>query len=365
MCRRKLIFALISFLTFIVFLLKAEIALGSGEEKLIFVAAWPIKTFDPSKGGGYSLVRYSIAETLIGVDQNGKLIPLLATSWNVGKDGKTWTIKLRENVKYHDGQKLNALKVASHLKRAFETFDNLKVVPIEDIGYEDDLTLTIKTKVPFSPLPAYLAFHEAAILSPDSFNEKGELTRVIGTGPYKLVSWEPLRDAILQRFEEYWGSKGKFKEIVLKSISEPQSRIPLILSGEADIAQLLPPQSLILLEKSQDIEIIKTPIARIRVLQLNCLKKPFNDKRMRLALQYAIDRESIDRELLNNSGVPAGGLFPPNLIWANESLKPYPYDLQRAMALIKEAGWEDLDKDGILEDVKTGEKLKIKTLYLP
>ncbi|MBC7332511.1 MAG: ABC transporter substrate-binding protein [Synergistetes bacterium] len=327
---------------------------------LTIATSWPLKTLNPSKGGGYQLLRYGIGETLIAVDPSGKLVPSLAMSWQVKEDGKTWIIKLREDAFFHDSSKVNAQEVAKYLRKAFNEYTGLKLAPIEEISYEDEHTLVIKTTVPFAPLPAYLAYYESVILSPNSFNEKGELVSIIATGPYKLISWEPMKDAVLERFEKHWKGQAKIPKVILKSIPDPNARIPLILAGEVDIAQLLPPQSIEAISKNPQVEIIKYPITRTRILQLNCYKSPFNDKKARLAIQYAIDRETIDKYVFNDLWIPAGTLFPPMLFWADNELRPYPYNPEKALSLLKEAGYKDTDGDGILENVKTGEKLKVK-----
>lgn len=336
-----------------------ETKLQSNAEELIFIPSWPVKTVDPVKGG-YLLLRYGIAETLIGVGEHGELIPCLATSWKVGEDGKTWTITLRKDVKFHDGSEMTAPVVSEYIRMSFNKTGILKLVPIENIIAKDDYTLEIKTKTPFAPLPAYLAYYKSVILSPKSFDEEGNIVEVIGTGPYRLASWEPMKDAVLERFEDYWGKKAETKKIILKSVPDPRSRVPILLADSADVAQLLPPQSIPELEKSPDIEIIKYEITRVRMIQLNCLKEPFNDKRVRFALQYAIDRESIDKEILNGAGMPAGSLFPPLLIWANKELNPYPYNPEKAKKLLEESGWKDLDGDGVLENVNTMEEMVVK-----
>jgi len=332
--------------------------------EMIFIPSWPVKTVDPTKGG-YTLLRYGIAETLIAVGKDGRLIPHLATSWEVGEDEKTWTISLRKGVKFHDGSEMTAPVVAEYLKMILDKTGLSKLVPVESINAKDDYTLVIKTKIPFAPLPAYLAYSKTVVLSPKSFDKEGNVVQVIATGPYKLVSWKPMKDAILERFDEYWGEKAKTKRIVLKSVPDPRSRVPMILAGTADVAQLLPPQSISELEKSPDVKIVKYQITRVRMIQLNCLKEPFSDKKVRLALQYAIDRKTINEEVLNGAGMPAGALFPPLLVWSNKDLKPYPYDPEKAKKLLEEAGWKDTDGDGILENVNTGKEFVIKFITYP
>jgi len=332
-------------------------------EELVFIPSWPIKTVDPVKGG-YLLLRYGIAETLIGVGEHGELVPRLATSWSVGEDGKTWTITLRKNVKFHDNSKMTAPIVAGYLRVIFNKTSELKLVPVENISAKDDYTLVIKTNTPFASLPAYLAYSRSIILSPNSLDEEKNVVRVIGTGPYKLVSWEPMKDALLERFEGYWGKKAETKRITLKSVPDPRSRVPMLLSGSADVAQLLPPQSIPELEKSPDIKVVKYQITRVRMLQLNCEKEPFSDKRVRLALQYAIDRNAIDEEILNGAGTPAKALFPPLLVWSNKDIEGYTYNPRKAKELLKAAGWKDVDGDGVLENA-AGEELIIKFITYP
>ncbi|SDN43672.1 peptide/nickel transport system substrate-binding protein [Desulfonauticus submarinus] len=337
--------------------------LGKGMSRLVIIPSWPVKSLDPSKGG-YPLLRYNIAETLVGVDKEGRLKSSLATSWSVHQDKITWEFKLRKRVKFHDNSPMDAFNVAKYLRFIFHKTGLDKLVPIKEIKASDKYTLLIVTEKPFAPLPAYLACAKTAILSTNSFDSKNNFTSPIATGPFKVVKFTSMREVLLDRFSSYWGNQAKVDKVVLKSIPDPRSRVPMILSGEVDIAQLIPPQSVLELTKFSNIKIVKYPITRVRMLQLNCLKNIFRDKRIRRALQYAINREAIDKEILDGAGMSAGALFPPLLVWSAK-IKPYSYNIHQAKVLLEKAGWKDIDGDGILENTKTKEKFIIKLVTYP
>ena len=329
-------------------------------QELIIGSPWAPKAIDPYSGGSYILQRNCIVETLVSIDYEGKLAPGLAESWEVSDDGLTWTFHLREGVKFHDGTPFNADAMKSSLERAIEKAAVFKTVPLDSVETKDDYTLMITTKEPFAPLSAYLTKGESAAISSSSFDEKGEFLEPIGTGPFKFESWKPKEEIILVKNDEYWGTKPKLDKVVYKGIPEAITRVMMFKAGELDIAQILPPDAVKGLESNDDTEVFTKSIGRIRLIGFNMEKEPFNDLKVRQAVNYAIDRDALVKYVLEGVGAPATCLFPPEFYWANTDLKGYTYEPEKARKLLEEAGWIDTDDDGVLD--KNGKPLKITLL---
>ncbi|MBI9110225.1 ABC transporter substrate-binding protein [Maridesulfovibrio ferrireducens] len=318
---------------------------------------WGPKTLDVHKSG-YVFQRIGITESMLGVDFNLKFTPLLAEKWSISDDKLTWTFNLRKGVKFHDGTLLTASIMVDNLKRLMKVGSLLKSIPIESITAENELVLKIKTSKPFAPLPAYLSKGEASALAPSSFDANGKVIKPIGTGPFAFESCKLKDYMTTKRFDEYWGPlKAKVDKVIYKGIPDAMTRTAMMKSGELDIAQIMPPEAIESL-KSYGKKILTKPIGRTRIVGFNLEKGPFTDKKVRLAVNYAINRQDLVDYVLEGIGEPAISLFPPVIFWANTKLKGFPYSPEKAKELLAEAGWKDTDGDGILD--KNGIPFEVK-----
>ena len=332
---------------------------NTGEEdaqSLVIGSPWTPKVLDTVKAG-YLPLRIGMVDTLVSVNYDAEISPGLAESWKVSGNGLEWTFKLKEGVKFHDGTPCDAEAVKWSLERVLQKGTLLKDVPLKAIEVKDENTLVITTKEPFAPLPAYLAKGEAAPISKNSLNEKGELEKLIGTGPFKFDSWIPNQEVTLVKNKEYWGEVPQLDKVVYKGIPETATRMMMLKSGELDMARLLPADAVEQLKSNTEIKVLTSPILRTRTVIFNLLKEPFNDLKVRKAVNYAIDRKAIVEHIMAGVDMPAKGAFPPTSPWANKDIEGYPYNLEKARQLLAEAGWKDTDNDGILD--KNGKPLKI------
>ncbi len=333
------------------------------EQVLTVGSPWNPMTLD-SYTSGYIPLRIGITETLVGVDYNIGLIPGLAESWEVSDDKLTWTFHLRKGVKFHDGTPFNAYAMKSSLDRALEKAAVWKQVSIDSIYVKDEYTLLITTKEPFAPLLAYLAATESAPISNSSFDDKGEVIKIVGTGPFKFESWKVKEEIVVVKNEEYWGdTKPKLDKVIYKGVPEAITRIMMLRAGELDIAQILPSDAVKQLESDPSIKVSTQPIARVRMITFNIQKEPFNDIKVRHAVNYGMNIEDIIKYVLDGVGEPARGIYPPITFWANKDIKGYPYDIEKAKQLLAEAGWNDTDGNGILD--KDGKEFKIVLVTYP
>lgn len=332
-------------------------------QTLTISGQWSPNTIDPHMSG-YISQRLGYVETLVGVNYEGKITPNLAKSWEVSSDGKNWTFALREDVRFHDGTPFTAGTMKASLERSFVQSEPIfGKIPVSAIEAPDDLTLKISLDSPFPALPAYLSKAESAALSPGSYDEKGNVAKPIGTGPFIFESWKPEEEIVVVKNPDYWGQAASVDKVIYRIIPEALTRKMLLDSKEIQIAMILSPEIAEEYVKKDGYTVLQQPIARVRMLGFNTEKEPFDDKRVRQAVNYAIDREAILTYVLHGYGTMAAGLFPPNFYWANQEIAPYAYDTEKAKALLEEAGWIDTDGDGVLD--KEGKTLKITLITYP
>jgi len=333
---------------------------AASDEAFIIAGPWGPKGEDLGRTA-YILMRIGCTESLAAVDYEGRIVPELAESWQVAEDGVTWTFTLRRGVMFHNGEPLTADLVAEHYRRIRKGKSPLAKAPIASIEARDARTLVIKTQSPFAPLPAYLAHYDSGILHPASFNGEGKVTRPIGTGPFRYTGRKGNQELYFERSEGWWGKpRPVLNKVVYRKIPDGQTRALLAESGQVNMARILGPAAIESIEASGRMKVYIEDIARTRLLVMNLTKPPFDDARVRRAINYAIDREALVRYVLGGVGRPAVGLFPPSFIWAPKDIQGYPYDPEKARALLAEAGWKQKDADGVL--MKDGKRFEVEYL---
>ena len=281
-----------------------------------------------------------------------KIVPGLAQSWDISKDGLTYTFKLRPNVKFHDGTPLTAEAVRFCFERqmndksqyyATGTYPYVKGFLGNVAGVEvvDPLTVQIKLKSPLTPFLQYLAHHSLYIYSPEALKKFGKdiVKNPVGTGPFKLETWEPGVKVVLARNDQYWGGAPKIRQAIYVPIIEAQARLAAIKTGEIDLTMDVPPDSLADLRKDPSVVVAETNSSAVWYVTLNTRHPILKDKRVRQALNYAVNKDAIIRDILKGTAIVARGPMSPVYgPYYEETLKTYPYDLEKARALLKEAG---------------------------
>jgi len=299
-----------------------------------------------------------IFERLVGVDREGNPVPQLAESWDVSEDGKTYTFHLRKGVKFHNGTVFDA----SAAKFAFQWIANNAPFGnyVEKIETPDDNTLKVYFKEYYAPFLLDLASGwTSPVICPEAVEPvgsvDGKLTKFIGTGPFKLVDYEKDKQAVLVRNDDYWGNKPKVDKVIWKTIPDPHAQIVALKAGEIDMIGITEHHSSVpYVEvpglRKAGIKVEETSYGRYQVLEFNCQKEPFNDRKVRLALNLAIDREKMVKELFGGLPEPAYTITAPWFKYGPSNVKQkYGYDPEKAKQLLAEAGWKDTDGDGILD----------------
>jgi peptide/nickel transport system substrate-binding protein len=330
-------------------------------------------TLDPhaqNEGPTHNLL-HLVYEPLILRDRTGKLLPTLATSWQIREDDPTiWEFKLREGVKFHNGNTFNADDVVFSLERALQPSSDMKglLTFIDKVSKVDDSTVHIKTKGPNPLVPNYLtnlymmdkqwaeANNTITVQDYKAKVDNYSVRNANGTGAYMLVSREQDVKTVLKRNDGYWGKSEVplgISEITYLTIKSDATRVAALISGEIDFVQDVPVQDIDRLEKNASLKVTLGPENRTIFLGMDVAspelktsnvkgKNPFADKRVRQAVNMSIDREAIKRAVMRGQSVPAGVIAPPFVNGYTKELDTLPkIDLDKAKALLKDAGYPD------------------------
>ena len=322
---------------------------------VIGLLAEPV-TMDPPQITDLNSARITkrIFEGLVGQELGSyKLVPGLAQSWEISRDGLTYTFKLRPNVKFHDGTPFNAEAVRFCFERqlndkspyyATGTYPYVKSFLGNIAGVEvvDPLTLQIKLKAQLAPFLQYLAHQSLFVYSPEALKKWGKdiVKHPVGTGPFKLETWEPGVKVVLARNDAYWGGAPKIRQAIYVPIIEAQARLAAIKTGEIDLTMDVPPDSLDDLRKDPNVVVAESNSSAAWYIALNTRHPVLKDRRVRQALNYAVNKDAIIRDILKGTAIVSRGpLSPVYGLYHEESVQKYPYDLEKARALLKDAGY--------------------------
>ena len=283
-------------------------------------------------------------EGLYTLDENMKLQPQLAESYEASEDAKEFIFHLRKGVTFHDGTPFNAQAVKFSFDRAGNPENHLKrqslFVMIDHTDVVDDYTVRVVLKYPFGAFVNDIAHPGALIVSPKSVQQYGkEVTRhPSGTGPYEFVSWTA--DTLkLKKNDHYWQpGLPKIDTVTYRSVPENGARIAMLQAGEGQFIYFVPPELIASLKNSPTIQVFDEPSILTRYVALNTMRKPFDDVRVRLALNYAIDKQAFIKVVFSGHAEPMDSPMPALLPFYQKQ-GSYPYDPAKAKALLAEAGY--------------------------
>ena len=280
--------------------------------------------------------------------------PALAESWDISDDGTQYTFHLRQDVTFHDGTPFNAAAVEFTFDRMLdETHPYYDTGPfplsfffsaVQDVVVVDDYTIEFHLDAPYAPLLSNLAYPTGLIVSPAAVAEHGaDFGRnPSGTGAYSFARWEANRQVALAANGDYWNGAPELSGVVFRPITDANARVNEMLAGGIDLMVEVPPDMVASFESDDTYAMHEQAGPHLWFLILNLREAPFDDVRMRQAINYAIDKEALVRDVLQDTATVAAGPIPPAFAWAyNEDLEPYPHDLDKARALIAEAGYGD------------------------
>jgi len=312
----------------------------------LYVTLAPI-WFDPSEMGGLTSfwILYAIHDALVKPMPGNPMAPSLAESWTVSSDQRVVEFKLREGVKFHNGDPFSAEDV----KFSFHRSKWSKI--LHDKVREVEIVSPFRVRFHLhEPWPDFMSFYGTLVsgagwVVPKAYVEKvgdqGFKKHPIGLGPYKFVSHTPGVELVMEANETYWRKVPSVKRLVFKSVPEPTTRLAMLKRGEVDVAYLLDaPQAL---ELKRDPSFKLAFSGGIGVFFLDFFdqwdpKSPWHDKRVRLAANYAIDRRAISEAETLGASRPTGSIVPRGFEFALP-IEPYPYDPAKARQLLAEAGY--------------------------
>ncbi|WP_081737656.1 ABC transporter substrate-binding protein [Arthrobacter sp. H41] len=335
---------------------------GTGDGVLDVIGPLEVHSLNPTTAEGI-FTRLQVAETLVDADGTGELRPGLASEWDPSEDGLEWKFTLREGAVFHDDTPVDAESVvaALELARASEA-NTISVAPIAEVRAQDDAVI-IGLSEPFAPLPAVLAATSTQILAPSSYAEDGSISRVVGSGPFRVVEVTPPSRVELEAFDGYDGEAPRAESVVYESVGRAENRALMAESGQADVVFGMDPTSLQRVEGAPGLQVESALLPRTIVLKLNAKHPALSDERVRQAFSMALDRPAMATAVMRDPEIAATQMFPPALeTWHNESLDPLTHDPERAAELLEEAGWA-VGEDSVRE--KNGQPLQVELLTFP
>jgi peptide/nickel transport system substrate-binding protein len=321
---------------------------------VVGLVAEPVN-LDPPQVTDINSLRVSrrIAETLVTFpEESTQIVPGLAESWTISLDGLWYTFKLRRGIKFHDGTPFNAEAVKFSIERQFNPehpanklgkypFANYFFGNVKAVEVMDEATVRFVLKEPRASFLAILTSGAASIVSPTAARKWGAdyALNPVGTGPFRYASWQRGQQVTLEKNAEYWRGPVKLDRVIYRPIVEDQARLTELLTGAVDLIVGVPPDFVGQLEASPKVNLLKQVGAHVWYLGINNQKKPFDDKRVRQALNYAVNKDALVKDVLKGTGTVSRGPVLPGTWAAEPALKAYPHDAERAKKLLAEAGY--------------------------
>ncbi len=327
-----------------------------------------IQTADVQKTSKDYEVPFNIFDRLVDVevdaDGNSKIVPSLAESWDISDDGLEYTFHLRQGVKFHNGNDFTAEDVVYTFHRMLtveggvntEFIDQIKGADellagetdtLEGVEVVDDYTIKVTLKEPFAGFLASISSPGVSIYDSEATEAAGDQFGMdpavtVGTGPFEFASWSFNNQLVLTRNEDYWKGASGLPGVVIKIIPDTETQSMMFESGELDILDLdYAADSVDRFTETYPDQIVQGPRVGIVYFTMNFNKEPFQDVRVRKAVQMSIDRQAILDALYGGRGQVEQGIFPHGLIGFNPDQEEIKYDPEAAKALLAEAGYAD------------------------
>ncbi|HZG14303.1 MAG TPA: ABC transporter substrate-binding protein [Candidatus Bathyarchaeia archaeon] len=343
----------------------AEQPAASGPKQLIVGRGGDSVGLDPimHTDGETFKVTENIFDTLVSYEEeNTNVVPGLAESWEVAPDGLTYTFKLRQGVKFHDGTDFNAEAVKFnfdrwmdknnplHNKEGYEYYNDMfggylgdETHVIKSVDVVDPNTVKFTLNRPLAPFIQNLGMSCFAIASPTALKEKGPEKfneEPVGTGPFVFKEWKRNDTITLEKNPNYWNAGfPKLDKLVFKVIPENTARLTALTSGEIDLMDGLNPDDAQTVKDNPELQLILRPSMNIGFVGFNVEKKPLDNPKVREALAYAINKPAIVEAFFAGLGEPAVNPMPPSLWGWNGNIKDREYNLDKAKQLLAEAGY--------------------------
>lgn len=292
-------------------------------------------------GADAKAILFNIYDSLTFFNEDGKIIPCVAKDWTVSQNGLTYTFNLEKNIKFHDGTSLTAKDVVYTFKNLAGldgftcTNDSMKIIGSVESPADGVVVMTLK-----SPSSEFVNLCATSSIVKDGSTKDSP---VVGSGPYKFVSYDIHQKVVLERNDEYWNKerKGKIKTGEFYVMTNESATLSALSSGQIDVAQLITPGTAKAM--ASNFNLINTPQNMVQILGMNNIVKPYDDVRVRKAVAMAINKKEIISGVMDDSATELYSNFSPIMkSYYNETLTNVnPYDVEKAKALLAEAGYAD------------------------
>jgi peptide/nickel transport system substrate-binding protein len=321
-----------------------------------FATSQDIPHLDPHGTAANTSFRetYMIYDRLVTYDgTNTDIKPMLAKTWEATPDGKSYTFHLRDDVKFHDGTPLTAEAVKYSFIRAIKVGKSAAgifsgVADVNSFQVIDDHTIKITLLKPYAPFVQSLGTVYANILNPkleaqagDDMGQKFLADHDMGSGAYKLDSWNRGNKMVLTANDTYWGGAPKLKKVNILIVPEASTARLMLEKGEVDQLDdtMLSPDVVKQMDGKNGIVIQKSPGFQIDTISMNTEKAPFNNPLVRQAFAYAVNYDSIINDIYYGNAIRIGGIIPEGMFGYNPDAKKYEYNLNKAKELLTQAGF--------------------------
>ena len=335
------------------------VSIKGEKDRLVICISSPIVSLDPTnyRDRNTQIVLKNIFDSLTTRDANMKVVPQLAESWKALND-TTWEFKLRRGVRFHNGDDFTAEDVKFTLERVVKqgaldgkTSPRKSLLgPLSRVRIIDDYTVQIETEKPWPILPLMLTLQEILPWNHmKAVGSQGFQKKPIGTGPFRFVRAEGGKLLVLERFEDYYGGSpeippvqvASLKHLIFKLVPVEAERIAMLKKGECDIITHVPPEAIRILQTTPGIKMLTCRATRSYFAEINSIKPPFDDPRIRLAMNYAIDMQAVVDHILKGHAKVLPTILLPNAFAYNSSLKPYAYNPKLAKKLLNDSGFPE------------------------
>ncbi|MCM3703969.1 glutathione ABC transporter substrate-binding protein [Paenibacillus macerans] len=284
-------------------------------------------------------------EGLMGFNENMEVVPVLAESYKESEDGLVYTFTLKENVKFHDGTDFNAAAVKANFDRILDENNNLRMrrsfTKVAKVETPDAKTVVVTLTEPYSAFLNKMAM--LLIVSPKALEQYGEdiSQHPAGTGPFKFKEWVQGDRLVVEKNADYWqAGLPKVDSVTFKPVPENGSRVAMLKTGEADFIYPMPTEQVAEMEGSTDNVIERIDSTIVRYVTLNTLKKPFDDIRVRQAINYALDKEAYIKVVKSGEASKLDSTMSSKTQYYSQQTG-YDYDLEKAKRLLADAGYPD------------------------
>jgi len=318
----------------------------SKKNNLIIALPENIQSLDPQNTNSLNSMRViaNINETLVKLAENGELVPGLAEKWEVSSDGLEYIFYIKKGIKFHNGEELKADDVVFTFERAMASpFAGAVFGSVKSVEKIDEYAVKVTLKYQYVPFLAALTAPVSSIVNKNAVETaKEEYGRnPVGTGAYKFVAWVSGDKVDLEAFGEYHVGAVPIKNVTFKIIQDSTTAVIALQSGQIDAMINIPSIEIKNIKKDSKLTLYETPSALYEYVGMNTQKAPFDNVKVRQAIAYALDKEGIVFAVAEGAGIVANNQLIDSIFGYTAEVKPYPYNVEKAKALLAEAGYQN------------------------